>query len=85
MTGVRFAKRDERLSSQRPVRERNPKYMGEAPVKYELTGASCHCANRSSRCGVDQLYASGVSLAIGCAAFFSSSACHVELTASRDN
>ena len=36
------AKRDERLSLQRPLRERNLKKMGEAPVKYELTGASCH-------------------------------------------
>jgi hypothetical protein len=35
-----FAKRDERLSSQRPLRERNPIRMGEAPVKYELAGAS---------------------------------------------
>ena len=37
---VRFAKRDERLSSQRPLREHNPIRMGEAPVKYELAGAS---------------------------------------------
>ena len=38
-TSVGFA-RDERGGLQRPVRERNPKKMGEAPVKYELTGAS---------------------------------------------
>ena len=25
-----------------PLRERNLNLMGEAPVKYELTGASCH-------------------------------------------
>jgi hypothetical protein len=31
-------------SAEAPVRERNPKKkMGEAPVKYELTGASGHC------------------------------------------
>jgi hypothetical protein len=29
-------------SNTAPVRERNLKQMGEAPVKYELTGASCH-------------------------------------------
>jgi hypothetical protein len=62
-----------------------PQQMGEAPVKYELTGASQPLANRSSRCGVDQLYASGDSLARGYAAFFSSLACHAELTACRDN
>jgi hypothetical protein len=36
----RCTKSDERLSFQRPLRERNPRKMGEAPVKYELTGAS---------------------------------------------
>jgi hypothetical protein len=59
----REARRTTQLSA--PVRERNPDLMGEAPVKYELTGASCHCANRSSRCGVDQLYACSDPLAIG--------------------
>jgi hypothetical protein len=29
-------------SAEAAVRERNPKKMSEAPVKYELTGASCH-------------------------------------------
>ena len=46
-SSVCFAKRDERASA---VRERNlnkraraqPQHMGEAPVKYELTGASGH-------------------------------------------
>jgi hypothetical protein len=65
----RCARRDERLSFQRPCASATQQ-MGEAPVKYELTGASCHCANRSSRCGVDQLYASRGPLAIGCTAFF---------------
>ena len=37
------ARRDERVSFQRPLRERNLKKMGEAPVKYELTGASATC------------------------------------------
>ena len=40
--GSRCETSDERLSLQRPLRERSPKEMGEAPVKYELTGASCH-------------------------------------------
>ena len=37
---VRFAKRDERLSSQRPCASATLIKMGEAPVKYELAGAS---------------------------------------------
>jgi hypothetical protein len=42
---VCFAQRDERLTDQRPARAQltkkaTYKEMGEAPVKYELTGAS---------------------------------------------
>jgi hypothetical protein len=80
----RCAKRDERLSFGACVRAQHIK-MGEAPVKYELTGASGHYANRSSRCGVAQLYAPGDPLSRGGPVFFSSRACHPELTAHRNN
>lgn len=38
----RCSKSDEQVGFQRPLGERNIIKMGEAPVKYELTGASCH-------------------------------------------
>ena len=39
-SSVCFGRSDERVGLQRPVRERNTIKMGEAPVKYELAGAS---------------------------------------------
>jgi hypothetical protein len=53
-----------------PFAEAPPQTMGEAPVKYELTGASCHLRTEARVCGVDQLNAYWDSLAIGCAVFF---------------
>ena len=39
-THFSFRKRDERLTFQRPCASATPNRMGEAPVKYELAGAS---------------------------------------------
>jgi hypothetical protein len=80
---LREERRTSRLAA--PVREHCLIKMGEAPVKYELTGASGHLRAEARGCGVDQLNAYWNPLAIGCAVFFSSSACYGELTACRNN
>ena len=81
----RTSQRAERAIRQSARTRAQPQTNGEAPVKYELTGASGHLRTEARGCGVDQLYASGDALARGWTVFFLSPACHRELTACRNN